>query len=158
MSEGVVFEEVQRFRQGWLWGLMLAATAVAASIAILDGLTTPELLVLSVFPPVLLLFYFAELRTEVRSDGVYFRFNPLHRGYVRVPLEEIESWRRENYSPFDYRGWGIRNGVGRGKAYTVSGDDGVRIQRAGNPSLIIGSQRPKEFVDAINQAVKTAGD
>lgn len=149
------FEERQRFRQLWLWTLILASTIIALILTLYDGVKMQELLILLIFPPILLLFYIAELRTEVRDNGVYFRFYPLHRNPKHVSFDDLNGWDLENYNPVrDYGGWGIRKSAGEGKAYTVSGWTGVRLTRSHNQSIIIGSQRPAEFTNAIEKALE----
>src|SRR4030042_1212948 len=67
-------------------------------------------------------FLITKLITEVRADGVYYRFFPIHRSTHKILLEEVSRYDLVRYRPFkEYRGWGIRYGK-TGKAYTIRGN------------------------------------
>jgi len=75
--------------------------------------------------------------TEVRDDGVYFRFFPLHLSFHRIGLEEIVRFEVQTYRPIrDYGGWGIRYGW-KGKAYNVSGNRGVHSLTKSAPGCLV---------------------
>ena len=161
----VLFREVQYFRQPWLWLLVLgvsgvtlyamvqqiflgkpfgnnpASDAVLIVIVVIFGLCLP------------LLFYFLSLKTEIRSDGLYYRFFPFHLSVQRISLEDLRSFEARTYSPLkDYGGWGIRWGSS-GKAYNVAGNQGVQLELANGGNVMIGSKRPHEFAEALALAV-----
>ncbi|MDY7081777.1 MAG: DUF6141 family protein [Halobacteria archaeon] len=153
----ILFREIQRFRQPWLWGLVILTMLVALFLVSVNGIVLIELVLLSVFPAVFGIFYSAKLTTEVHKDGVYIKFFPFHLSRQHVSFDEIESYRRKKYSPvFDYGGWGIRTNSSRETAYTVSGNLGILLHRSSKPSLMIGTQNPREFVEAIEKANATA--
>jgi len=96
----------------------------------------------------------ARLVTEVRPDGIYIRFYPFHRGFHGFLWEEIGSFEARTYRPIlEYGGWGIRFGSG-GKAYNVSGNQGLQLALEGGRSgrVLIGSQRPEELAAAVEAA------
>lgn len=100
------------------------------------------------------LMWVARLVTEVRDDGIYIRFYPLHRGFHGFLWEEIGSFEACTYRPIlGYGGWGIRLGSG-GKAYNVSGNRGLQLALEGGRSgrVLIGSQRPDELAAAVDAA------
>jgi hypothetical protein len=77
---------------------------------------------------------------------------PLHRSFRRISWAEIESYESTEYSPIgEFGGWGIRWAPGK-IAYNVSGNRGVWIERTDGRTILIGSQRPEEFVRAIEAA------
>ncbi|GAA0677586.1 hypothetical protein ACFQDG_08645 [Natronoarchaeum mannanilyticum] len=147
------FRETQRFRQPWLWGLLLGVTLLVGGSLYVEGASGPGAAIgLAVVVAVLVLFAVAKLTVEVRDDGVRIRFFPLHLSARRVPLGEIERAEAVEYSPIrDYGGWGIR-WTGGGKAYNVSGSEGVRLDRRDANELLIGSQRADELEAAIERA------
>jgi len=62
----------------------------------------------------------------------------------------IDNAEPVTYSPLkDYGGWGIRYGA-KGKAYNVSGNQGVVITLETGQSILIGSQRHEELSSLIN--------
>jgi len=147
------FRETQRFRQPWLWGLLLGVTLLVGGSLYVEGASGLGAVIgLAVVVAVLALFAVAELTVEVREDGVRIQFFPLHLSPWRIPLEDIECSEVVEYSPIrDYGGWGIRWTAG-GKAYNVSGSEGVRVDRRDDRQLLIGSQRADELEAAIERA------
>jgi len=158
------YREVQRFRQPWLWLLIAgifgvtvwafvqqmvlgtpfgqnpAPDTVMMIIALVFGLAFPAL------------FYVGNLTTEVRSDGIYYRFFPFHLRFHRIPAESLVSYEVRTYKPIkDYGGWGIRYGRGS-KAYNVSGNRGVMLEFSDGKRLLIGSQKPEDLANAISLA------
>jgi len=147
------FRETQRFRQPWLWGLLLGVALLVGGSLYVEGASGPGAVIgLAVVVAALALFAVARLTTEVGDDSVRIRFFPLHLSARRVPLEEIERAEAVEYRPIgEYGGWGIRWTVG-GKAYNVSGSEGVRVHRRDASELLIGSQRADELEAAIERA------
>lgn len=93
------------------------------------------------------------LTIEVRPDGLYFRFFPLHRSFRKIASEDLAGYEVRTYSPLkDYGGWGIRYGR-RGKAYNVSGNRGVQLEFSNGDKLLLGSQKPEELAEAMNLAL-----
>jgi hypothetical protein len=159
-----LFREVQRFRQPWLWLLVLGVAALiwwgALTQLLLgepwgnrpapDGAVAVLWLVFGVGLP--LFFWSLRLVTEVRADGVYIRFIPFHWSFQHMPLTEVKQFEAKTYRPvLEYGGWGIRYGFG-GKAYNVIGNRGVQLELTNGKRLLIGSQRPEEMVSAIQKA------
>lgn len=166
MSPEVLFREVQRFRQWWLW-LVVALGPLTVWYStyrrfVLGERTgtrqlsdNPQLLLwvlIGIGLP--LLFYSARLVTEVRSDGLYLRFFPFHWSFLRFPVDSIKHSEARTYSPIgEYGGWGIRYGW-NGKAYNVSGNQGIQFELHNGKRFLVGSQRPLEFLAAL-QSLKT---
>lgn len=175
-SGEVLFLEVQKQRQVWLWVflagsfvvtviaqvVLLAKTGLSAAleqnaVGAIMGIIIGPLILLAV----LLLMYCSKLITEVRVDGVYIRYVPFHRSYRCFLFSEIQSWEPRTYSPIgEYGGWGIRWGRGGGidnLAYNVSGNQGVQLVLNNGRRILIGSQKPQELALAIESAVRTSG-
>ncbi|MBM7615756.1 DUF6141 family protein [Alkaliphilus hydrothermalis] len=97
-------------------------------------------------------FYFLNLTTEVRNDGIYYKFSPMHIKWQRISFEEIEGCEVKKYRPFrEYGGYGIRYTL-KGKAYNVSGVMGIQLLLRNGKRVLIGTQEPDKFMDAINKA------
>lgn len=160
------FREVQRFRQPWLWGLLLLSAAAVLGVngygafrQLVQGqpwgnrpMSDSAFLLSTLLPSLLIggllwLFWRLELVVEVRREGVLVHFRPLKRRWV--PYAEIQRIEACRYHPIaQYGGWGIRRGRG-GWAYNVSGNLGVRLHLPGDRHLLIGSRRPQELASAI---------
>ena len=164
-----MFREVQHFRQIWLWLLLLAISGVCIYTMVVQLILgepfgsnpAPDVVLIIIvvifglgFP---ILFYNIRLTTEVRDDGLYYRFFPFHRRTHLIPYGEIESCEARTYRPIrEYGGWGIRWGR-RGKAYNIKGDRGVQLVLASGKAVLFGSQRADELAAAINRARTRSG-
>lgn len=159
-----LFHEEQQFRQPWLMLLLGAVAALFWYLLFLQMIlphprgTSHSAMVFAILSWVLfgiampLLFFKLRLITEVRPDGIYYRFCPVHFSLKRIGFTEIKHFEARTYRPMaEYGGWGIRYG-GSGKAYNVSGDRGVQLELANGKRLLFGSQRTEEFVAALQEA------
>lgn len=161
------FREVQKFRQAWLW-IVVVLPMVAVAAVFGYGLVTQlvfgqpwgdrplsdqalgwtSVSSMAVSLGVVWLLYVMQLVTEVRSNGIYLRFFPLAKRFI--PFGEIRSCVAREYRPImEYGGWGIRWG-GKGKAWNVSGNRGVQLVLERGKPLLIGSRRADELAAAIN--------
>ncbi|WP_118973548.1 hypothetical protein [Taibaiella koreensis] len=155
MAAAPVFRERQRFRQWWIWMVLIITNA--AMLLVLWRLWDSDLSrdwpwLLLFLVPVLLLLLFAGLRldTEVRSDGIYVRFFPVQRQYRPYLWEEITHVFVRQYEPLaEYGGWGIR-GLGKNKALNVSGNQGLQLILKNGNKLLIGTRRPAELSAVLN--------
>jgi len=152
MDTEVRFREVQRVRRS-VFGVLLGAQAVIALAGVVRDRRTARAALRRLLGvgAVALLLGSIRLYTEVRDDGVYVKFAPLHRSFRRIRFGDIEDVQAAGYSPLRYGGWGIRwrpSGV----AYTVSGTSGVRLERTNGTSAFVGSDRPDELLAAVQDA------
>lgn len=99
-----------------------------------------------------LLWLFMRLEVRVRPDEVDIHFWPFLRR--RIPVAAIESVEARTYKPIrEYGGWGIRWGLGKGIAYSVSGNRGVQLAvTQGRSPVMIGSRRADKLAAAIEKA------
>ena len=152
----IIFREVQQFRQFWLWLILIFISLPLVFVTLTNNLSLSGAFVILLNLGLLALFYSMKLITEVRSDGLYVRFFPLHLSFHKIPLEELKKYEARSYSPIrEYGGWGIRYGF-KGKAYNVSGNRGVQLEFLNGKRLLIGSQKPEELVQAIELAFPQA--
>jgi hypothetical protein len=169
MNSPVLFREVQRFRQWWLWLVIIIGplTIWYSSYRRLilgehygkkqtpDGLVVPLWLLIGIGLP--LLFYSARLITEVRTDGIYIRFFPFHLSFLRFAFDSIKACEARTYSPIgEYGGWGIRYSW-NGKAYNVSGNQGVQLELNNGKRILIGTQHPLDFMSALRSLQPVPG-
>jgi hypothetical protein len=161
----VSFREVQRFGQAWVWVLVIMVSGVAWYGAyqqlILkkpfgdnpapDSLMWVILVVFGIGFP--LFFYSLRLVTEVRPNGLYYRFYPLHRRFHKLSFSDIAGCEAVTYRPIrDYGGWGIRFGH-RGKAFNVRGNRGVDLVLNDQSRILIGSQKPEQLAMALSASL-----
>jgi len=125
MNGPVVYQETQSLSP-WVVALLLAVVVLLGALLTL------------------------RLTTTVTSDAVNVRYGFLYK--TRVPLSEIALAEAVEYSPVrDYGGWGVR-GWRRRRALNARGNQGVLLTRADGTTLLVGSQRPREFLDALARA------
>ncbi|MCY2930781.1 MAG: DUF6141 family protein [Planctomycetota bacterium] len=161
----VLFREEQRFNRGWLFAIMVAGEVIGLggiayvllvlvpADSVLSPLAKGLILAASVVAPavVLGLTFLTNMTTEVREDGLFVRYFPLHRSPRRIPLEDVTVVEAVTYRPvMEYGGWGIRRTRG-GKAYNVRGNRGVKLRMGDGRHLLIGSARPEELAAAIEE-------
>jgi hypothetical protein len=163
-TETILFREHQRFKQFWLWAVILGMSLifwVGFLYQVIGGgsygarpVSDIQLSVLAALIGLGLpyFFYSMSLTTEVLPGVLRVRFFPFHLKPVQVPLHLIRGFDKITYRPIaDYGGWGIRWGF-KGKAYNMSGNEGVKLYFYNKKPLLIGSQRADELFDAIIRA------
>ena len=98
------------------------------------------------------LVYAIRLITEVRDDGIYYRYPPLINKFKRIDLSTIGSWSVITYSPVkDFGGWGIKTGSKKyGRGYTISGNTGLFVEFKDGKKVLVGTQR----TDAMKKAME----
>ncbi|MFC7044514.1 hypothetical protein ACFQH6_03015 [Halobacteriaceae archaeon GCM10025711] len=149
-SDATLFSETQRARQPWLWAIL--AWALVAALRRRNREKHGWRRVPLVFGAVLFLWS-VRLTTAVDEDGVAVRLSPLHPTARRIPLDAIDGYEAVRYRPLlEFGGWGIRWRPGT-LAYTTSGRDAVVLKRSGRRDLLVGTQRPDEFVAALDRAL-----
>ncbi len=166
MPDDVLYRETQRFRQPLLWAVLvlIACLQFAGFAPALYGVfvrgepwaahpaSPVGIVAVTMAVALLVTFWFAELVTEVRADGLYCRFRPLQRRPRRLAWADIKSYEAVTYRPIrEYGGWGIRV-VTDGVAYSVSGNRGVRVKQVSGSHVLVGSQDPDKLVEAIRAA------
>ncbi|MFT2008937.1 DUF6141 family protein [Pontibacter sp. 13R65] len=164
MSQDKLFQEKQHFTQVWLWVVLLGVAAIfwigffyqlfsgnnfgqnpivgveAAILFVLIGIGLPYF------------FYKMSLTTEVHAGYISVRFFPFQLKPLQIPLHLVRDYEKVTYNPIgDYGGWGIRWGF-KGKAFNMSGNEGVLLHFYNRKPLLIGSQRPDALFNAITQA------
>jgi uncharacterized protein with PQ loop repeat len=157
------YREHQQFRQWWLWFVILIGPITILAVFLpqmissyaKDGSANIDLgltliMFVSAIGPGLFIFYL-RLDTNVQQDGVYIKFKPFHRKWVIFPFEAIKQATPVTYRPIrDYGGWGIRYG-NKGKAYNVSGNEGVLLEFTKAKPILIGSQKSQDLSTVINK-------
>ncbi len=161
-----VFTEKQHFNQLWLMLLMIVVTSAAAwgfvQQVLLDkpfgNNPAPDIVLIFVLLIPIAIFIFIRiitLHTRVDSHGVSWRFVPLHRKERHKSWKEIDTAEVIRYHPIrDYGGWGYRLGRA-GKAYSVSGRNGLHLIFNNGTKLLIGTQKPDELKRVLLQIKAT---
>ncbi|HEY4650608.1 MAG TPA: DUF6141 family protein [Pontibacter sp.] len=160
----ILFRERQRFRQVWLWVIVLGIAAMFWAGFIYQVLWDEQLgnrpvsdVQLAIMAALVgvgmpLFFYKMSLTTEVVPGELRVRFWPFHAKPVTINLYEVRDYEQVTYSPIaEYGGWGIRGSM-KGNAYNVYGEEGVKLYFYNRKPLLIGSQQAAELYRAITIA------
>jgi hypothetical protein len=149
MSSTILFSETQRFTQWWIWGLLLGSSAIVL-VTIYQQVSTDAVssslwLALAVTLLALGLFLSMRLETQLHREGIRVRLFPLHLRHREIPWSAIEKAYLRTYSPIrEFGGWGLRFGP-KGKAYNVSGNQGLQLELRNGKKLLIGTQKSEEL-------------
>jgi hypothetical protein len=165
MNDEIIFQERQRFRQWWLWALLLSVDALflyGVYVQIIRGghfgtnpgsdagllAATGMVLLVSV---IMLNF---RLDSQIRKDGICFRFFPFHWAFRFYPWDKLSKSFVRQYNPIgEYGGWGLRFGMfGKGRAYNVSGNKGIQLVLTDGKRILIGTGKPDEAKAALKKA------
>ena len=152
----VYFHERQRFRQSWLWALIAIPVIVALVVSSVPssgggsrivGIAVP--LIVALFLAVL--FAVVNLETTVTPSAIVVAFHGLWPTRT-IRYDDIEAFEARTYGILDSGGWGVHFGLA-GMTYNVSGNKGVGFRLQRGRRVLIGTQRPEEFVAAIERAM-----
>jgi len=150
MKENTVFYEKQRFRQWWLWLIIifLLGFTIYSFIADNESFSTSEMIAsFAVTAIIFILFFIIKLETKIDELGIRVRLFPFHLQFKYFPWKNIQKVYIREYSPIgEYGGWGLRIvSFGKGKAYNISGNFGLQIVFKDGKKLLIGTQKAVEM-------------
>lgn len=164
MQQVVLFTEDQRFKQWWVWLIILSMNGFFLSMVYQQlilkkqvgdrPITDSGLLIASgAILLVTLLFFYTRLSTRIKKDGIYVKFFPFHFSYKHYSWEMIEKAYIRTYSPLgEYGGWGLRYSIsGKGMAYNVSGNKGLQLELNTGKKILIGTNKAAELEAVLNQ-------
>ncbi len=162
MDNNVLFSETQRFKQIWLWIILLGLNGL-----FIFGLTkqvilgyqfgskpaSNSVLIVITIATILLSFLFLNLKLEtvIKADGIYVRFLPFQLRFKYYSWDKITKSYVRQYNPVgEYGGWGIR-GLGKNRALNISGDMGIQLVTKDGLKILIGTNKADEALKALKQ-------
>ncbi|MFN5416587.1 MAG: hypothetical protein ACK5B9_05980 [Flavobacteriia bacterium] len=158
MENQILFSEKQKFTQWWLFLLLFGISGLfiyALYIQLVVGTPFGDkpignggLIAISIFVLNLnALFFATRLETQIDHKGIYVRFYPFQRKMRFYAWQEIQKAEVRTYKPLqEYGGWGIRYGFrGNGKAYNVSGNEGLQLELKSGEKFLIGTRKGEEL-------------
>jgi hypothetical protein len=164
MDNNIVFAERQRFRQIWIWLILIGINGLCIYAIAACMIGEQQIGIRPVCSTVLFgapgltmlltaLFFTLRLDTEIKQDGIYVRFFPFHLTFRKYSRDGISKIFLRQYNPIkEYGGWGIRAGLfGKGKALNVSGRMGIQIVFTDGKRLLIGTNKPDEVREALQR-------
>lgn len=160
-----LFEESQKFRQIWLWAILILTLGSIVGILIFQLATGQKvgsrpapnifLIILTVILviPTFLGFYFSELTTKIDNEGIYYGWNTLSTKLNFIPWSKIRNAKIIKYK---FVGYGYKITSTYGIIYNVSGNKGLLIEKDNGDKLLIGTKKPdelKRIIDNLPQKV-----
>jgi len=165
MNETILFSENQRFKQLWIWAIIILingififgifqqlykgvpfGTKIMSDSGLIIGLVTCILFDL--------LFWSLKLKTSISKEEIHVQFTPFHLKSRTYLWSEISQASVRKYSPImEYGGWGIR-GFRSNRAFNVSGKIGLQLEFKNGNKLLIGTQKGQEINDLLVQLFK----
>ena len=151
-----LFSEKQRFRQWWLWTLIIGLNAITLGIILTQIIGGEPVgnrpagilfhaLNFAIIMGTTLLFLSFRLETMITREAIQVRFFPFHRKYKIYSWDMIRKAYTREYRPMtEYGGWGIR-GFGGNRALNVSGKHGLQLDFTDGKKLLIGTQKAAEI-------------
>ena len=165
MNQSLLFTETQKFKQWWIWLLLLGLNGTILfgiyQQLFLDQqfgnkpLSDVGLIVTGIFISLItIVFLLFKLETQIKENGIYVRFFPIHISFQFYTWESISKLEVREYKPIsDYGGWGIR-GFRKNRALNVSGNIGLQLEFKDGKKLLIGTTKSDELSDVIHRMNK----
>ena len=152
----IIFKEVQKFNQWWIWTILISI-GLLAIYGLYKQLIISEnfgnkplsdqglLLFVLIILIVIVLFKFIRLITEIDQTEIRMRFFPFVKKTIQ--LNDIKTMQVVNYGFVG--GWGIRLWTKYGTVYNIRGNKGLSIELNDGSKFIIGTQKPTQVKDTI---------
>lgn len=163
-NEILSFKETQRFRQWWIFLLLLiiVGSEVYTLVHFFNGINTSvaKVILFSLIKlAVIWLLLSAKLTTEIDKKAIRFCFFPFNLKQQSISWDQISRVYIREYNPIlEYGGWGYRSGLfGKGKAVNVSGNIGLQLELKDGKRLLIGTNKREELSRIIFDLEKKLG-
>lgn len=147
-----IFQEVQRFRQFWIWGILIVVTGITMGSIFFSSEATMDwelAIPIGVLTLVNILFYKLELKTKIDQGSLSFSYFPFIKER-KYRFEDLVSMEVVEYNGLlEYGGWGIKWNLDSW-SYTTGGKHGILVKTA-RKKFLLGTQKPKEAQKAIDQ-------
>ncbi|MDR0206395.1 MAG: hypothetical protein LBI45_03955 [Bacteroidales bacterium] len=165
MKEINLFSEQQKFRQIWVWIMLLTLLCIPAytlwgtirqlrndipfgnnPTSNIGVIIVFIIILISVLLPFILVLTM-KLETIISKEGINFRFFPFHLNFRNYKWEKISKAFVRNYSPLgEFGGWGIKYSYRTGiRLFNISGNQGLQIELKNGKKILIGTQKMNEL-------------
>lgn len=160
MRRNIQYQEIQQFRQNWLWYLLISSGFISilpliiftasGEIKLVEGLTVIGL-VLAINIANLLMFYYIRFEIKMSDEGISYRWWPFFRKYSALPWSQVDyvTMRRYSNSKFGYH---ISKEFG--KVHNVNGPDGYQVVLYSGKKYFFGTQRKLSVENVLQQTGK----
>ncbi len=153
----ILFKEEQYFRVKWLWWIiaisMLSCIGITVGIAIAEKKSDAWLAVAIVTPLeaiIAWLMYITKLQTVLSTEGIYYKWSPLHRSFRFIPVKEVEEVELRNGPAMSY---GAHWVPGYGRVHNVGPGKGFQFTLKSRKRIFIGTQKIVAFENAVDKVM-----
>ena len=157
------YKEKQRFRQWWIWFILLlpsvgAVVGLAFEYKSTAHISTESILGLAILLLVGLALLLVRLDTRIEPSGISVRLFPFHLKYKRYAWAELDSVHVRKYDPIgEFGGWGYRSWGGKkGNAWNISGNKGIQLKFKSGRELLIGTLKPEQVYGFLLEMARTS--
>lgn len=148
----MTFTETQRFKQWWLWAILLSIAAVATlgiyRQVIMDEpfgdnpMSDTGLIVFAVLMYLLpILFLFVRLKSKIDKETIELQFVPFMKKSVN--WTDIATAEVVDYGFLG--GWGVYHSSEHGTVYATGGKHGLAIKTKKGQKFVIGTRKESEM-------------
>lgn len=159
-SSTPVFEERQQFRQWWIWLIILMSALPLPTILLVQiiggqpvgdkPVSTLALIILTLIisVPLIGVFFIARMETRIDLEGIHYGWN-----IFGISMNHLKWTDISDYSVVEYPflGYGYRISGKYGTVYNVNGNKGLLVQKKDGSKIMIGTAKPKEMEQALQQ-------
>jgi hypothetical protein len=146
--------EEQSFNQPLPKAIVYICLAISLGLPVYayatDQFSAVTLIAIPIAGGVFFLFRTMKLFVRIDADKISYRFRPFHSKAQVIAKTQIKLVMLTRYRPLtEYGGWGIRYGR-NSRAYSVSGQYGMRLSLLNtNKDILIGTSKPHEVLSAL---------
>lgn len=161
----IEFYEVQRFRQWWVWLLMIGVNVLflwGCVQQLLIGkpwgnnpMSDTGLIIVAVSMLLLSVAMFGtKLHTFINNEGVYVKLFPFQFRYKLYEWNNIQAVSVRKYNPLKSGGWGWKVSMDGTKYYSMSGNMGLQLVLMNGKKVLIGTRQPERLTDILTKLGK----
>ncbi len=147
-----LFQEAQRIRRFWIWGITILVIGIVLSSIFLSSGTSLDwgiVFPIGILALVNILLFKMELKTRIDQYSLSFSYFPFIKER-KYRFEEIDSMELIEYNGLlEYGGWGIKWNLDSW-SYTTGGKHGILVKTK-KKKFLLGTQKPAEAQKAIDQ-------
>ena len=162
LKSEILYRETQKFRQWWLWLLLLLPIAIffyqwiapifqtdannSGNLSISLSIPTTHWWGILLYLLVLLFFLFSKLKTNITAEEIQLKhllFFKTSFKWAAIETAEIVT--------YGFVGYGIRLSIKYGTVYNVKGNQGLQITLKNGKKYLIGTQQPTKVNEVIEK-------
>lgn len=160
MKRNIQFQEVQQFRQPWLWYLLISSSVIClipllvfiikGEIPLVEGILVMAGVVLIMLINIAI-FYYIRLEIKMSDEGIFYRWWPFFKKFSVLDWDNIDYVIMRKYSAQKF-GFHISREYGR--VHNVDGNAGYQVVLRNGKKYFFGTQKKLFAESALQQTGK----